>query len=169
MTERNPWNAGTPEWAHDIPDQFWGVRSIPYITSRYPLWDQPGIVERMDAGGYYLPDAQEGLRETIVTSAIDARPQLVARVTGPAWVHDLGGGLHRRGVHLSDLPLVSRRRRSARCFAVVCVLYWLWTSTAQIPERDDEGRRAGPDACRPTCRGRRRRAGGACSSPCWAT
>ncbi|MEC9104873.1 MAG: cbb3-type cytochrome c oxidase subunit I, partial [Pseudomonadota bacterium] len=39
--ERNPWDAGTLEWSHDIPEEAWGVRSIPHVTTRYPLWDQP--------------------------------------------------------------------------------------------------------------------------------
>ncbi len=137
MKERNPWNAGSLMWAHDIPDQFWGVRSIPYITSRNPLWDQPGIVERMDAGGYYLPDAQEGLRETIVTSAIDARPQHVARVTGPAWV-TLWAAAFTGGAFI--FPTFHWYPPAIVCAvaAVLCVCYWLWTSTALIPDNPEK-------------------------------
>ena len=50
----------------------WGVRSIPEIDSRYPLWDQPNFVRDVDEGRFYLPDAEEGKRETLVTS-VDRR------------------------------------------------------------------------------------------------
>jgi heme/copper-type cytochrome/quinol oxidase subunit 1 len=40
---RNPWNAGTLEWLTEMPGKPWGSRSIPTITSRYPLWDQPDL------------------------------------------------------------------------------------------------------------------------------
>ena len=133
--ERNPWGAGTLEWSHEVPEAKWGVRSIPHITSRYPLWDQPEIVERMDAGRYYLPDAEEGLRETIVTSVIDARPIQVQRVTGPAYITIwaaafTGGAFILPTFHIYGPAIVSA------AFAVVCILYWLWTSTARPPEKD---------------------------------
>ncbi|MGR3592975.1 MAG: cytochrome c oxidase subunit I [Limimaricola soesokkakensis] len=133
--ERNPWGAGTLEWSHEIPETKWGVRSIPHITSRYPLWDQPKLVERMDQGRYYLPDAEEGLRETIVTSVIDARPIQVQRVTGPAYITIwaaafTGGAFILPTFHIYGPAIVSA------AFAVVCILYWLWTSTARPPEKD---------------------------------
>lgn len=131
---RNPWNAGTLEWSHNVPEEQWGVRSIPFVTSRYPLWDQPHIVERMDAGRYYLPDTEYGHRETIVTSVLDARPQHIQRVTGPAYITLLAaaftGGAFIFPTFSWYLPAII----SGAC-AIACVLYWLWTSTAQIPEK----------------------------------
>jgi cytochrome c oxidase subunit I+III len=70
-SERNPWNAGTLEWTQEMPGKPWGIRSIPEIDSRYPLWDQPNFVRDVDEGHFYLPDAEEGLREKIVTSPVD--------------------------------------------------------------------------------------------------
>ncbi|MEC7793465.1 MAG: cytochrome c oxidase subunit I [Pseudomonadota bacterium] len=133
--ERNPWDAGTLEWSHDIPEEAWGVRSIPHVTTRYPLWDQPGMVARMDAGRYYLPDAEEGKRETLITSVIDATPVQVQRVTGPAWITlaaagFTGGAFIFPTFHMYPPAIV------CGAFAVVCILYWLWTSTARPPEAD---------------------------------
>ncbi|MHA6345738.1 cytochrome c oxidase subunit I [Roseivivax sp. CAU 1761] len=135
LTERNPWGGGTLEWAHDVPDMKWGVRSIPYITSRYPLWEQPQIVERMDAGRFYLPDSEEGHRETLITTVIDARPVAIQRVTGPAWVTVwaavfTGGAFIFPTFHWYMPAIVSG------ALAIACVIYWLWTSTALIPARD---------------------------------
>src|SRR3546814_8388440 len=46
---RNPWNAGTLEWLTEVPGKPWGVRSVPEIDSRYPLWDQKDFVRHVDA------------------------------------------------------------------------------------------------------------------------
>ncbi|MFX4299398.1 cytochrome c oxidase subunit I [Sulfitobacter sp. DFL-23] len=137
---RNPWGAGTLEFAHNIPEEAWGVRSLPHVTTRYPLWEQPKIVERMDAGRFYLPDAPDHQRETIVTSVIDAKPIYVQRVTGPAWItiwaaFFTGGAFIFPTFHIYTPAIISG------AFAIVCVLYWLWTSTARPPK--DEMRDAG--------------------------
>ena len=131
--KRNPWNAGTLEWAHDIPEENWGARTIPYIHTRYPLWQQPKLLERMDAGRFYLADSEFGHRETLVTSVLDARPMHVQRVTGPSWITLLaaaftGGAFIFPTFHIYWPAIV------CSAFAIVCVLYWLWTATAQIPE-----------------------------------
>ena len=137
---RNPWGAGTLEFSHEVPAEAWGVRSVPYIHSRYPLWDQPQLTERMDAGRFYLQDAPEHQRETIVTSVIDGTPMYVQRVTGPAWITLLaafftGGAFIFPTFHIYTPAIISG------AFAIVCVLYWLWTSTARPPK--DEMREAG--------------------------
>ena len=47
---RNPWNAGTLEWLSEMPGKPWGVRSIPEIDGRYPLWEQPNVMRDVDQG-----------------------------------------------------------------------------------------------------------------------
>lgn len=80
----NPWGAGTLEW---LPSDVYSTRSIPHVTSREPLWDQPNLAEEVEAGRHYLPNAPTGGRETLVTSPIDAVPQYVIRMPGPSWSH----------------------------------------------------------------------------------
>ena len=132
---RNPWKAGTLEWSHTIPEEAWGSRSIPYVTSRYPLWDQDRLVARMDAGRYYLADAPEGKRETLITSVLDAKPIQCMRVSGPAWSTILaaiftGGAFIFPTFHMYPPAIISG------ILAVACILYWLWTATAPIPEKN---------------------------------
>ena len=81
---RNPWNAGTLEWLALPDDEDWGIRSVPLIESRYPIWDQKDFVAKVDEGRFFLPDAEEGRRETIVTSVLDAKPVSVIRLGGPS-------------------------------------------------------------------------------------
>ena len=84
----NPWNAGTLEW---LPLDDYGVRSIPHITSREPLWDNPQLREEVDQGRHYLPNTVTGRRETIVTSSIDARPDFLLMLPGPSWLPVFAG------------------------------------------------------------------------------
>ncbi|KZY34235.1 cytochrome ubiquinol oxidase subunit I [Roseovarius sp. HI0049] len=130
---RNPWEGGTLEWTHDVPEEAWGVRSIPHVTSRYPLWDEPKMLERIDAGRYYLPDAEEGRRETLVTSVIDAEPIQVQRVTGPGWITHMAAGFT-GGAFI--FPTFHWYPPAIICagLAICCIIYWLWTSTARPPE-----------------------------------
>jgi cytochrome c oxidase subunit I+III len=79
----NVWNAGTLEW---LPTGRYAVRSIPKVTSREPLWDQPALAEEVEAGGYFLPGAPTGGLETIVGSPLEARPQYLLQLTGPSWM-----------------------------------------------------------------------------------
>ena len=136
-SERNPWRAGTLEWLQEMPGQPWGIRSIPEIDSRYPLWDQPDLVRDVDEGRFYLPDAEEGRRETLVTSVIDARPEQCLRLPGSSFVPMLAalttGGFFILGTyHLWWLALASLAA------ATGVIIYWLWTGTAAIPEKEEK-------------------------------
>ncbi|WP_245415107.1 cytochrome c oxidase subunit I [Aureimonas flava] len=133
--DRNPWNAGTLEWSGEIPDQSWGVRSVPIVRSRYPIWDQPGFVEDMDRGRFYLPDAEEGKRETLVTTVLDAEPVQCLRVPGPSFVPMaaavfLGACFIAATFHYWTLTI------GALVVAIAVILFWLWRATAVIPEKE---------------------------------
>jgi cytochrome c oxidase subunit I+III len=78
----NVWGAGTLEW---LPNGTYSSRSIPTVTSREPLWDQPNLAQEVEAGRHYLPGAPTGGRETIVTSVLDATPQYLLRMPRPGW------------------------------------------------------------------------------------
>jgi cytochrome c oxidase subunit I+III len=134
---RNPWDAGTLEWLTALPGPQYGLRAIPVVESRYPLWDEPETASRIDNGEGYLPDAKEGLRETLVTSVLDARPVQVLRVQGPSWLPAI------TAVGLGGVFIFA----TFKMWLVVAVsavifmgglLTWLWTGTAPIPEAQDK-------------------------------
>jgi cytochrome c oxidase subunit I+III len=134
---RNPWNAGTLEWLPQMPPENWGMRSIPEIDSRYPLWDQPNFVRDVDEGRFYLPDAEEGLRETIVTTAIDAKPVQCLRLPGPSFgpalaALTLGGFFILGTFYLWTPALISG------AIGIGVIWYWLWSVTAVIPEKREK-------------------------------
>ena len=132
---RNPWQAGTLEWLQEMPGKPWGIRSIPEIDSRYPLWDQPNFERDVDEGRFYLPDAEEEKRETIVTSVVDATPQQCLRLPGPSFVPlvaaiTVGGFFVFGTFHLWFLACLSLAA------GIAVIMYWLWTGTAIIPEKE---------------------------------
>lgn len=130
---RNPWNAGTLEWASPIPNEHWSVRSIPTIDSRYPLWDDPELPGKMERGECYLADAREGRRETLVTSVLDARPEQCMRVSGPGYPPLVAAVFTGAAFILATFSVYSWAA-VAGVLAVVAILYWLWTSTGLAPE-----------------------------------
>jgi cytochrome c oxidase subunit I+III len=136
-SERNPWKAGTLEWLQEMPGKPWGIRSIPEIDSRYPLWDQPDFERDVDEGRFYLPDAEELKRETIVTSVIDARPEQCLRLPGPTFITLLAalalGGFFIFGTFHWWWPALL-----SLVVATGVIVYWLWTGTAIIPEKENK-------------------------------
>jgi cytochrome c oxidase subunit I+III len=132
--ERNPWGAGTLEWVQEMPGEPWGIRSIPEIDSRYPIWDQPNLIRDIDEGRFYLPDAEEGLRETLITSVIDATPTHCQRMPGNSFVPLAGavalGGFFVLGTFHQWWPALA-----CAIAATGLIIYWLWTGTAVRPEK----------------------------------
>jgi cytochrome c oxidase subunit I len=132
--KRNVWNAGTLEWVGRIPADDWGLRSIPRINSRYPLWDDPKLLQTIDEGRGLLADAREGRRETLVTSVLDAEPVQVLRVGTPTWLPMLAAiGLG--GTFIFPVWKLWWPTLGSGVFFLAVTLYWLWTGTAEIPEK----------------------------------
>jgi cytochrome c oxidase subunit I+III len=134
IAPRDPWKAGTLEWVQEMPGKDWGIRSIPEIDSRYPLWEQPNLMRDIDQGRFYLPDAEERRRETIVTSVIDASAEQCQRLPGSSFL-PLGAAVTTGGFfvfgtfHWWGLAIASL---AAALGVIVC---WLWTGTAHLPEK----------------------------------
>ncbi|MCK0207947.1 cytochrome c oxidase subunit I [Starkeya koreensis] len=134
---RNPWNAGTLEWVAGDPSEPWGIRSVPPITSRYPLWDQRDLVRDIDEGRFFLPGAPEGRRETLVTGVLDAEPQQVLRVPGNSFkpliaAVFIGGSFIATTFHWWTAAVISG------VLGIAAIMVWLWTGTATIPETPEK-------------------------------
>ena len=79
----NVYGGGTLEW---LPTGLYSTRSIPLVRSRDPLWDDPDLARRVEEGRYFLPGSATGLRETLITSPVNAEPQYLQIMPGPsAW------------------------------------------------------------------------------------
>ncbi len=132
----NIWNAGTLEW---LPNDNYGVRSIPIISTHEPLWEQPNLADDVAAGRYYLPNAPTQGRETIVTSPIDARPQYVLQMPGPSWPALLSA-LGTAGFFLSLTVKLIVPALLFGAMAIWMMFKWMWsTDPAPLPEEVDIG------------------------------
>lgn len=130
---RNMWNAGTLEWAGRYGDNY-ALRSIPHIDSRYPLWDDKDFLRRIDNGEGLLPDAVEGKRETLVTSVLDAQPIQVLRVAKPSWLPMISAiGLGCVFIFMTFKWWIPTALGAV--LFLVATWRWLWTGTAEIPEK----------------------------------
>jgi cytochrome c oxidase subunit I+III len=118
----NVWGAGTLEW---LPNSSYGVRSIPIVTSREPLWDDPELEARVGEGRCLLAGAPTGGRETIVTSAIDARPEYVLQLPGPSWASFFAALFTAAAFLLLTVKLVAAALLCG-AIAIAAVLIWLW-------------------------------------------
>src|SRR5690606_24541353 len=126
----NVWHAGTLEW---LPSGSFGVRSVPHVTSREPLWDQPNLAADVEAGRYYLPSAATGRRSTLVTSGIDARLEYVLELPGPAW-SPLLAALGTAGFFL--LLTFKLELLAGACGVLALAMIWRWLWDADVgPER----------------------------------
>jgi cytochrome c oxidase subunit I+III len=131
----NVWNAGTLEW---MPNHTFGMRSIPQIDSRYPLWQQPNLEHEVDTGRHYLPNAPTGTRETIITSPIEAMPQYVQRVSGPGWSPFLAAVFTAAFFMLLTVKWITV---AVACgvLAVAFILIWTWSADPEPVAMVDVG------------------------------
>jgi cytochrome c oxidase subunit I+III len=132
VSERNPWGAGTLEWLAEMPAQTWGVRSIPEIDSRYPLWAQANFMRDVDEGRFYLPDSEEEHRETLVTSVIDAKPVQCLRVFGASFI-PLAAAVFTGGIFIFPTFELWWPAAASVVLTLGTILFWLWTGSAAIP------------------------------------
>lgn len=64
-TPRNPWKAGTLEWAMILPPPAYNIASLPHVTSREPAYDQADLANTLARGDGYLGETRNGWRETL--------------------------------------------------------------------------------------------------------
>ncbi len=137
LAPRNPWGSPGIEWSAAVPGESWGARCVPIVTSRYPLWEQKDLVREIDEGRFYLPDAEEGQREMLVSDILDAEPTQVQRVPGPTYKTLLAAALLGACFIFGTYKLWWL---TGLCAAgtVAAIIWWLWTGTSQIPEKPEK-------------------------------
>ena len=124
----NLYGGGTLEW---LPTGLYSTRSIPLVRSREPLWDDPNLASDVEQGRYFLPGSATGLRETLITSPVNAEPQYLQIMPGPSpWplAAAVGTALHFLALTVQAYGF------SLFCgiAAIACVLRWLWETDRPI-------------------------------------
>ncbi|MET0311219.1 MAG: cbb3-type cytochrome c oxidase subunit I [Burkholderiaceae bacterium] len=125
----NPWNAPTLEW---LPTEEYGVRSIPQVASRHPLWDQRALPEEVEAGRHWLPGTVFGGRETLVTSVRNAELRHLLRLPSDGWLPFIAAA-GTAGFFL--LLTVAWVVPAFVCgiVAVAAIVRWLWDADTPAP------------------------------------
>jgi len=127
---RNVFHGGTLEW---LSAGNHGLRSIPVVSSREPLWTDPQLAADVEAGRYFLPGTATGARETLITSPMRAEPQYVQIMPGPSW-RPLLAAVFTAGAFL--LLTVKALALSAACavLTVVWLMRWVWSNDRHIAQ-----------------------------------
>jgi len=79
---RNPWGAGTLEWATPVPSPNYGFASVPIVRSRHPLTDDPDTPLKIARGEGYLADTSRNRRETLIVTTARGAPSQVVVLPG---------------------------------------------------------------------------------------
>jgi cytochrome c oxidase subunit I+III len=129
------WKGASLEW---LNNHVYGPRSVPLVTSRDPLWDQPGLSEESKEGRHYLPGTATGWRETIITSPIDATPQALQRLPGDGWPPLLAAVFTAGFFMLLTVKYVTLAIVSGVA-ALGMLLVWMWSSDPKPLPRAEIG------------------------------
>jgi cytochrome c oxidase subunit I+III len=104
---RNPWKAGTLEWAMPTPPPAYTFASLPEITSRHPLRDDPDLAVRIARGEGYL-GLPRGRRETLTVNVASGRPDYLVVYPGN-----------------TALPILMAAVTGGAFFGMLAKMYWL--------------------------------------------
>ena len=135
----NPWGADTLEWATGTPPRAYNFASLPRITSRHPLWDQPELMKSIAQGEHELARATHGRRETLGSDAVSGRTTEVFHLPGNSWLPLIAGGL--LAVLCITLLLKAYLPAAVLALAVIVVLVrWSWENGAHPAAFSGEAR-----------------------------
>jgi cytochrome c oxidase subunit I+III len=126
----NPWHADSLEW---LPQDEYGVRSIPQISSRQPLWDQPALAREVEEGRHWLPNTALGGRETLMTSPLRADILLLLRLPGDGWAPFVAAA-GTAGFFLLLTVSWFIPASIAGVISVAAILHWLWALDRPAPQ-----------------------------------
>ena len=128
----NVYGGGTLEW---LPTGLYSTRSIPLVRSREPLWDDPDICDDVQEGRYFLPNSATGLRETLITSPVNAEPQYLQLMPGPSpW--PIAAAVFTASFFLSLTVQAYTFAAVSGVVAGLCVLRWLWDTDRPIRQKE---------------------------------
>ncbi|HEV7252694.1 MAG TPA: cytochrome c oxidase subunit I [Mesorhizobium sp.] len=131
---RDPWKAGTLEWAMPTPPPAYNFASLPEVQNRDPLYHDPALPVRIARGEGYLGTPRGDRRETLTVSITSGRPDYLVVFPGntalPIMMAFVTGGIFLgmlvKAYWLVPLSLVG---------VGALMMRWVWT----LGRRDDVG------------------------------
>ena len=107
-SRRNPWEAGTLEWAMPIPATAYNIASLPQVEGREPLRDDPDLALKLARGEGYLAEIRHGWRETMAVESTSGAVDHVVILPGN-----------------SRLPLITAVMTGGFFLSLLFGYYWL--------------------------------------------
>ena len=131
----NPWGAPGLDWSSPAPVPSYKHRSIPFIRSRYPLWEQPELHDEIEQGKGWLATPVADHRETLATTLLDAEPEQVLRLPRPtSW--PLWTALALTATVVSFLGPWYWAAALGTALTLFCAVMWHWPREDRTPEGD---------------------------------
>ena len=81
----NPWNADTLEWATALPPSPYNFVSLPDVTDRHPLWQDPNLPHSIARAEHALKTIDHGRRETWGSDPLTGEVREVIHLPGNSW------------------------------------------------------------------------------------
>jgi cytochrome c oxidase subunit I+III len=123
--ERNPWEAGTLEWAMAIPVPSYNIASLPHVRSREPVHDDPDLGAKLAAGLGDLAGTRNDWRETLGVDPVTGKPDQVILLPGPTYL-PLVTAVATGGFFVSFLFGVYVTAAISAALVLILALVWLW-------------------------------------------
>ena len=126
----DPWHSDSLEW---LPQGDYGMRSIPQVASREPLWRHPALAQEVESGRHWLPGTVFGGRETLVTSPVHAQVRHLLRLPGDGWA-PIVAAAGTAGFFLLLTVAWIVPAFIAGAVSVAAMVVWLWGSDQPPPQ-----------------------------------
>src|SRR5690606_1178167 len=131
LAPRNPWGAGTLEWAMPTPAPSYNFASVPDVSHEHPLWNDPAIPEDAAAGRLWLAEPSGGRRLTLSSDMVGARPESVIVLPGSSW-WPLAAALATGGFFFCVLLKQYGLALVVLALAVALFLCWAWATGSRL-------------------------------------
>ncbi len=133
LAPRNPWGAGTLEWAMSTPAPSYNFASIPQIHGPDPLWHDPAIANESATGKFWLAGPDGGRRLTLSTDVLSGRPESVIVLPGSSWI-PLTAAVATAGFFLGLLLKLYAAALVSLALTTVCLVCWAWFTGSRTDE-----------------------------------
>jgi len=131
LAPRNPWSAGTLEWAMPTPAPSYNFASIPDAHKQDPLWEDPGLPDDVASGRLWLAEPSGGRRLTLSTDMMSGHPESVIVLPRSSW-WPLISALATGGFFLGVLLKLYVAALVALALALLTFFSWAWVTGSRM-------------------------------------